>query len=96
MAVHRDADADVDPLSRNGDDCLDERRDVARTQPGAKVTAPSRLLHGRGLRRANQDEIANGGWPLQFDKAPETERFARREIDAIATEPGDRDCTKKK
>ncbi|KSV71156.1 hypothetical protein N182_30665 [Sinorhizobium sp. GL2] len=66
--------ADINALSLNRDNSLDQRRITGCAEPAAQISACPCLGKWSRGRRANEDKIADRDRPIQRADAPEAER----------------------
>jgi hypothetical protein len=89
LASDPNVNANLDALSADANDRFDERCVASGAETAPQIATLACLAHCRSLRRANEDDIADHCWPIKQDDTPETERFARCEIDPVTTDPSD-------
>ena len=82
--VDRDRAADTDHLPLTGSDDLDQGADPSGAEPPAEIAARRRLLQDGTARWADEDEITDGHGSIERYDPPQTERMARRRIEAKA------------
>lgn len=89
-AIDNNLIGNFDTLAGKCHDGFDQRRDTASTKPKAQIATLARFLECGRRRQADEDQIADlDRTPKRLD-APEPEGLARRQVQAIATDIGDR------
>ena len=87
--VDRYVGADRDVRASERSDGLDEWRGAAGAEAAPKISAPQSEHRYRPRRRADEDEIADGNFAIERHDPPQTERLARRQVEAQAARPAD-------
>ena len=84
-AIDGNVAGDIDMLTGQRRDRLDQRRKPAIAETTPQIPAHAGLLDCRCFRRANENQIADRDRTLERIDAPKPERLARRQVQPVTT-----------